>query len=249
MNILTIYFGMGDSMRENLRINSGSTNILKVKNSFASIKKQDSFKGTAKINGESVMLEEALIKDGEKTITVLNQGQEEETSDQKEASVTEGLKKAIDILLGRDEAGKQKYEKILEKMQKGEDLSIQELIILKENNPEAYREYMMEKQAQEVFKERLKHCKNKDEATTVYIQQCQMISKVCGMSSEGGEKNKEKYIRMMKQTEKIWKAYQEGKLDNEEEKEKNAKQEELINELINTSLIYSKAVSLYDSEA
>ena len=75
----------------------------------------------------------------------------------------------------------------------------------------------MEKQ----LKESLKHCKNKDEAANIYISTTLTAAKICGIKGNSGvHPNKAKYKRLMKRLQRVWKEYQEGKLNKTEGKEK-----------------------------
>ena len=82
-----------------------------------------------------------------------------------------------DITSGMSEEEKQDYEKkIRAKLQRGANLSVEELNYLRIHNPELYRSAMRVKIAKQQLKEQLRHCKSKQEANTLIVQTISRIS-------------------------------------------------------------------------
>ena len=75
------------------------------------------------------------------------------------------------------EEEKQDYEKkIRAKLQRGANLSVEELNYLRIHNPELYRSAMRVKTAKQQLKEQLRHCKSKQEANTLIVRAISRIS-------------------------------------------------------------------------
>lgn len=82
-----------------------------------------------------------------------------------------------DITSGMSEEEKQDYEKkIRAKLQRGANLSVEELNYLRIHNPELYRSAMRVKTAKQQLKEQLRHCKSKQEANTLIVRSISRIS-------------------------------------------------------------------------
>ena len=82
-----------------------------------------------------------------------------------------------DITSGMSEEEKQDYEKkIRAKLQRGANLSVEELNYLRIHNPELYRSAMRVKTAKQQLKEQLRHCKSKQEANTLIVRAISRIS-------------------------------------------------------------------------
>lgn len=82
-----------------------------------------------------------------------------------------------DITSGMSEEEKQDYEKkIRAKLQRGANLSVEELNYLRIHNPELYRSAMRVKTAKQQLKEQLRHCKSKQEANTLIARAISRIS-------------------------------------------------------------------------
>lgn len=82
-----------------------------------------------------------------------------------------------DITSGMSEEEKQDYEKkIRAKLQRGANLSAEELNYLRIHNPELYRSAMRVKTAKQQLKEQLRHCKSKQEANTLIGRAISRIS-------------------------------------------------------------------------
>ena len=82
-----------------------------------------------------------------------------------------------DITSGMSEEEKQDYEKkIRAKLQRGANLSVEELNYLRIHNPELYRSAMRVKTAKQQLKEQLRHCKSKQEANTLIAWTISRIS-------------------------------------------------------------------------
>ena len=82
-----------------------------------------------------------------------------------------------DITSGMSEEEKQDYEKkIWAKLQRGANLSVEELNYLRIHNPELYRSAMRVKTAKQQLKEQLRHCKSKQEANTLIVRAISRIS-------------------------------------------------------------------------
>ena len=82
-----------------------------------------------------------------------------------------------DITSGMSEEEKQDYEKkIRAKLQRGANLSVEELNYLRIHNPELYRSAMRVKTAKQQLKEQLRHCKSKQEANTLIGRAISRIS-------------------------------------------------------------------------
>lgn len=82
-----------------------------------------------------------------------------------------------DISSGMSEEEKQDYEKkIRAKLQRGANLSVEELNYLRIHNPELYRSAMRVKTAKQQLKEQLRHCKSKQEANTLIVRSISRIS-------------------------------------------------------------------------
>ena len=61
-------------------------------------------------------------------------------------------------------------------MQRGANLSVEELNYLRIHNPELYRSAMRVKTAKQQLKEQLRHCKSKQEANTLIVRAISRIS-------------------------------------------------------------------------
>lgn len=82
-----------------------------------------------------------------------------------------------DITSGMSEEEKQDYEKkIRAKLQRGANLSAEELNYLRIHNPELYRSAMRVKTAKQQLKEQLRHCKSKQEANALIGRAISRIS-------------------------------------------------------------------------
>lgn len=83
----------------------------------------------------------------------------------------------IDKTSGMSDEERQDYEKrILKKLQRGKNLSADELNYLRIHNPELYRSAMRVRNAKQQLKEQLKHCKSKQEVNDLISRSFARIS-------------------------------------------------------------------------
>lgn len=83
----------------------------------------------------------------------------------------------IDKTSGMSDEERQDYEKrILKKLQRGKNLSADELNYLRIHNPELYRSAMRVRNAKQQLKEQLKHCKSKQEVNDLISRSLARIS-------------------------------------------------------------------------
>ena len=121
-----------------------------------------------------------------------------------------------DITSGMSEEEKQDYEKkIRAKLQRGANLSVEELNYLRIHNPELYRSAMRVKTAKQQLKEQLRHCKSKQEANTLIVRSISRIS----------DKDPDKTYLTAKVAEEFKKSFRYARLPetNDQKKDKKAR--------------------------
>ena len=136
----------------------------------------------------------------------------------------EAVKKLQETWLGEDT--EERYQKILQKVNNGEELSQKDLEYLKSKDLKLYYEIKSEEMVAKQFEERLKHCKSKEEAQDAYITTMNTAARMCGLKGESKEENKAKFARLAKRLNKVWEKYQKGKLGSKEKTTESTSSEE-----------------------